>query len=715
MRILKVFALRGPNIWSRNSVLEVWVDLGEWKESSAQDIPGFSDRLKCWLPSLAEHRPGTAEQGGFLRQLNCGTNLAQVLERTTLELETLAGTPVGEGRGRVQATPEAGISKIGIRYQEEALGRACLETAHELLMAAVRDVPFSISEHVTRLHELAERVCLGPSTMAIVEAARVRNIPARRLNAGSLVQFGHGAKRRRIWTAESDTTSAIAESIAQDKQLTKSMLKACGVPVPEGRMVSDAHDAWEAAQGIAAPVVVKPVDANHGRGVFMDLTEEEQVKTAYQEALKEGSAVIVERFAHGHEHRLLVVGNRLVAAAAGEAATVTGDGEHSIRDLIDLQVNSDPRRGDDESQPLNLIRLEPLTIVELSRQGFTPDSIPASGVKVTVRRHDSLSREVTELVHPSIADHAVTAAQAVGLDIAGIDMVVEDISRPLEDQGGVIVEVNAGPGLLMHLKPSVGQPQPVGAAIVDHLFPEPSEDGRVPIVLVTGTVGQTTCTRMVYSILRAAGFHAGMACSTGVVIQGRTLENGDCAGPESARNVLLNPLVTAAVFEAATAGILGEGLGVDQCDVALVTNSGNGDSPGMSERGLPDEMFLALRTPVEAVLPTGSAVLNATDSQVVQMSSLSGGGVIFYAPDPEHPVIRSHRAAGKRTAVVRDGQVVLCDGDHETAIATLDELPATVGGRGGLQVENVLAAAATGWALGIEFPTIVAGLKSFPA
>ncbi len=711
MIIRKVLALRGPNIWSRHTVLEAWVDLGALKDTSSAQFPGFNDRLMSWLPSMIEHRCSVGERGGFFQRLRWGTYLAHILEHTTLELQTLSGTPVGYGRAR--ETSEQGLFKVAIRYQEETLGRACLETAREMLMAAVFDLPFDVEANLKRLRELADRICLGPSTNAIVDAARARNIPVRRLNAGSLVQFGQGKKQRRIWTAETDFTSAIAESIAQDKQLTKTMLAAAGIPVPEGREVESASDAWSAAQDIEGPVVVKPVDGNHGRGVCMDLTDEHQIKSAYNEALKEGSGVIVERFAKGSEHRLLVVGKKLIAAAAGDAVSVIGDGTHSIRDLIEIQVNSDPRRGDDETKPLDTLRVTPLTIIELEHQGFKPESVPADGVKVIVRRIDNLSRDVTDEVHPSIAEHAVLAAQVVGLDIAGIDLVTQDISKPLESQGGVIVEVNAGPGLLMHLKPEIGKPRPVGEAIVEHLFPDAADNGRIPVVSVTGTNGKTTVARLVTSLLKASGRTVGLACTDGIIIDGRTIEHGDCAGPRSARNVLLNPLLDAAVFEAARGGILREGLGFDKCDVAIVTNIGEADHLGEHFIDSPREMFKVKRTPVDVVLPSGTAVLNATDPLVVEMKELSAGSVTFFALDPKHPVISDHRAEGKRVVFVQDGKVVLAEGVQETSLVDLEDLPCTHGGRVDFQIENVLAAAAAGWALGLRLSDIRSGLQSF--
>ncbi|MDB5347619.1 MAG: cyanophycin synthetase [Schlesneria sp.] len=711
MQIQKLLALRGPNIWSRHPVLEAWVDLGPLKDTSSKDFPGFNDRLMAWLPTMIEHRCSEGERGGFFQRLRWGTYLAHTLEHTTLELESLSGTPVGYGRARETTTE--GVYKVVFRYQEETLGRACLEKARELLMAAVYDLPFDISTELKQLRELADRVCLGPSTAAIVDAAKARNIPTRRLNAGSLVQMGQGIKQRRIWTAETDFTSAIAESIAQDKQLTKTLLKSAGIPVPEGREVDSPDDAWIAAQEIEKAIVIKPVDANHGRGVFMDLTEEYQIRTAYSEALKEGSGVIVERFASGNEHRLLVVGNQLVAAAAGDAAAVVGDGQHTVRQLIELQINSDPRRGDDESQPLNTVLVDALTTIEIERQGYQPESIPPHGTKVIVRRNDNLSRDVTDSVHPTIVEHAVMAAQIVGLDIAGIDMVVEDISRPLEEQGGVIVEVNAGPGLLMHLKPRTGKPRPVGEAIVNHLFPDLNDNGRIPLVCVTGTNGKTTCTRLVNSILRAAGYHVGMTCTDGVSIDGRVIEQGDCAGPRSARNVLLNPLVNAAVFEVARGGILREGLGFDKCDVAIVTNIGEADHLGKAYIHTPADMFKVKRTPVDVVLPTGTAVLNANDPLVVDMAALSAGAVTFFSADPTNEVIKQHRLAGKRAVIARDGKVILCDGATESEVINLDVIPCTHGGRVNFQVENVLAVVAACWALGISPKVMAAGLQAF--
>lgn len=710
MDIRKLFVLRGPNIWSRNPVIEAWVDLGPLRDSPSNTLPGFNDRLMGWLPGLMEHRCSEGYRGGFLQRLRWGTYLAHILEHATLELQTMAGSVVGYGRAR--ETSEPGVYKVVVRYQEETLGLEALQTARRLLLAAVYDQPFDVAGEVKRLHELADRYLLGPSTKAIVDAAQARGIPARRLNSGSLVQLGYGAKLRRIWTAETDHTSAIAESIAQDKELTKSMLRAAGVPVPQGRLVTSREDAWAAAEEIGVPVVVKPRDGNHARGVFIDLKTRLQVETAYGDALKEGSGVIVEQFAPGLEHRLLIVGDKLVAASRGDAAYITGDGAHTAAELIDLQLNSDPRRGEDEMAPLVPIELDNVVAAVLDGQGWKLSDVLPTGTRALVRRHDRLEEDVTDIVHSSITEHAVLATKIIGLDISGIDLVVEDITRPLEDQRGMFVEVNAGPGLLMHLEPTVGKPRPVGEAIVDHLFPN-GETGRIPIVSVTGTNGKTTTSRLIARMLRESGRHVGLASSDGVSVDGRSIDVGDCGGPRSARKVLMNPLVDAAVFESSRRGILREGLGFDKCDVAVVTNIGGGDHLGEWDLHTADDMYRVKRSPVDVVLPTGAAVLNAADPLVVKMIILSAGRVILFARDPELPELVAHCRAGHAGVTVRDGAVVLREGEEETRVMPLAEIPCTHGGRVGFQIENVLTATAAAWSLGVTLEHIRAGLHHF--
>ena len=490
MEFRKVLALRGPNLWANYPVLEVWVDLGELDKPST-DFPGFSDRLMSWMPTMVEHRCSLGVRGGFFERLRTGTYPGHILEHVTLELQSLAGTEVGFGKAR--ETSEPGVYKVIIEYIEESLARECLAVGRELVLAAIHNRPFDAPKEIERLRNLAHQVCLGPSTRAIVQAAQARNVPFRRLNTESLVVFGHGRKQRRIQAAETDRTSAIAEAIAQDKEMTRMMLHAVGVATPDGRPVKDADDAWAAANEIGVPVVVKPQDGNQGRGVATNLTTREQIAIAYEAAKKEGNSVLVEKFAHGHDYRLLVVGDRVVAAARREPAQVLGDGVHTVAQLVDT-VNADPRRAEHHATVLSKIKLDAIALAVLADQGHSPTSVPAAGETVLIRRNANLSTggtaiDVTERVHPAVAACAVDAAKIIGLDIAGIDVVAQDISRPLSEQGGVIVEVNAAPGLRMHLEPSVGISRPVGEAIVDLLFPG-QEDGRIPIVTVTGVNGK---------------------------------------------------------------------------------------------------------------------------------------------------------------------------------------------------------------------------------
>ncbi len=710
MDIRKLFVLSGPNMWSRTQAIEAWVDLGPLRDSPSSVLPGFNDRLMGWLPGLIEHRCSEGYRGGFLQRLRWGTYLAHILEHVTLELQSLVGSVVGYGRAR--ETSEPGLYKVVFRYEAEPLALEALQTAHKLVLAAVYDHPFDLPAELAHLRDLAERVLLGPSTKAIVDAAEKRGIPTRRLNNRNLVQLGHGARQRRIWTAETDQTSAIAESIAEDKELTKSMLRAAGVPVPEGRVVTSPEDAWAAAQEIGVPVVVKPRDANHARGVFLELMTQPQVMEAYHVALDEGTGVIVEQYASGLEHRILVVGDKMVAAARGRAAYIHGDGVHTAAELIDSQLNSDPRRGDEETGELMPVLHDRVTAAALEQQGFRFDSVIPPGHRVMVRRHDTLEEDITDLVHPSIVEHSVLATKIIGLDISGIDLVVEDISRPLEEQRGMFVEVNAGPGLLMHLRPTVGKPRPVGEAIVNNLFPE-GESGRIPIVSVTGTNGKTTTATLIARMFKEAGHHVGLATSDGVSIDGRMIDVGDCAGPRSAKKVLINPAVDAAVFECARGGILREGLGFDRCDVAVVTNIAGADHLGQWDILTPDDMFKVKRSAVDVVLPAGAAVLNAADPLVVKMAELSAGRVIFFARDAELPVINEHRAAGRDAVATSNGSIVLYQGSQETPLLALSEIPCTHGGRVGFQIENVLAATAAAWGLGISAEQIRPALRAF--
>jgi cyanophycin synthetase len=701
----RMMFLRGPNLWSRNPVVEVWVDLANLKDWSSELIPGFNARYKAWLPTVIEHRCSVGERGGFFQRLDRGTYLAHILEHTALELQTLAGCNVGFGRAREMS--EEGVYKVAVRYEEETVAEQCLLVARDLLLACVYDQPFDVAGKVKQLQELADRKCLGPSSKAILNAAIARNIPYRRLSQGSLVQLGHGCKQRRIWTAVTDRTGSIAEALASDKQMTRQLLAAVHVPVPEGRLVEDEHDAWLAAQEIPGPVVVKPRDANHGRGVFANLTERSEVVDAYHEAKNEGSGVMVERFIPGIEHRVLVVGGKVVAATCGRPVSVVGDGQHNILELIELQVNSDPRRGDTETQPLSPITVSPGLMLMLRQQKLQLESIPEEGREVIIKRHDNLSEDVTDIVHPEVAHRVVLAARTIGLDIAGIDLVLEDISRPIEEQRGAVVEVNAGPGLLMHLTPSVGQPRPVGEHIVNHIFGT-GDDARIPIVCVAGSHGKTAVTRTLHQILKQHYPHAALADSLGIKVGGwEVAPNIRCDDAQSARDVLANPDVTAAVFEASIESTLRDGLGFDKCEVAIVTNLTNVDLGGEYDLWSEEKIFAVERTPVDVVLERGTAVLNAADSQVMEMKPLSKGDVILFSVDASLDSVKQHLVDGKRAVLVAEDAVWLCTGERRERVLDVGSIGTSVP----FQLNNTLPAIAAAWHLGMSIEQIVAGVR----
>jgi cyanophycin synthetase len=540
----------------------------------------------------------------------------------------------------------------------------------------------------------------------------------RRLTEGSLVRLGQGAKQRRILAAETDRTGAIAETIAQDKELTRSLLAESGVPVADGRTVSDAADAWRFAESLGAPVAVKPRYGNQGRGVSVNLTTREEIERAWEIARQHGEPVVVERFVAGFDHRLLVVGGAVVAAARRHPPQVTGDGAATVRQLV-ARVNDDPRRCGDHSSALSAVPIDDVAAAVLAEQGLDPDSVPAAGRVVLLRKNGNLStggtaEDVTDAVHPEVAARAVEAARIVGLDVAGIDVIARDVTVPLEQQGGAVIEVNAAPGLRMHLEPTVGKPRNVGSAIVDTLF-APDDDGRVPTAAVTGTNGKTTVVRLLAHLATTGGGTIGMTCTEGVWIGNRQIDAGDCSGPASARRVLANPAVTAAVLETARGGILREGCGFDRCDVAVVTNIGAGDHLGIGEIDTPEQIAWVKGAIVAAVRPGGAAVLNAADPLVVDMKKWCKGQVVYFARDPANPILVEHLAKGGLAATVREGWIVLCDGPRETRLAQLDRVPLVHKGLVGFQVENALAAAAAAWRLGVPLELVRLGLEGFTA
>lgn len=713
--IRRMAHLRGPNVWTYRPVIEAVVDIGELEDFPSNTLPGFYQRLTGWLPGLIEHRCSVGRRGGFLMRLRDGTWPGHILEHVALELQTQAGMKTGFGKARM--THERGVYKVVIRTRDEAVGRAALESARDLVMAAINDTPYDIGATIAKLTDMVDRRCLGPSTACIVDAATERGIPHLRLNDGNLVQLGQGAAQRRIWTAETDRTSAIAEGISRDKDLTKQLLAAAGVPVPEGRTVESAEAAWDAAEDIGLPVVVKPSDGNHARGVSLNLKTREEVMQAFVAAEAEGSEVIVESFIPGQEHRLLVVGGKVAAATRGEIIRVGGDGKSTIAQLIETQVNTDPRRGEEETLPLETLRVDdPVLLLLLQRQSLTPQSVLPRGQSAVVQRTGNMAIDVTGQVHPDIAEQMALAARVVGLDIAGIDLVVEDIAKPLAPQGGAIVEVNAGPGLLMHLKPAVGRAQPVGEAIVEHLFPG-HESGRVPIVGLIGDGQSALAPRLIAALLQLNGQQTALACRDGLFLGARQLQKTDARGMDAGERMLINRTVEAAVLETSARHILTEGLPYDRCQVGVVMAM-----PGAS--GLDDLYITAndqlpniVRTQVDVVLPQGAAVLNADDAEVLELANYSDGQVILYSLDADSPSVAAHRSRKSRAVLARGNDIVLATGGDETVLLSLSapdfsslasDLPADVR-------PHVLAAVAAAWALGVPTSLIRGGLLRFDA
>lgn len=710
IRLLRVTFLRGPNLWTYRSALEVWLDLGALEDWPSDKLPGFVDRLGAALPALPEHHCGVGEAGGFGQRLREGTWLGHVLEHLVIELLNLAGMPTGFGQTR--STSQRGVYRMVFRARDEVVARAALTEGHRLLMALVNDRPAHVEAAVKLVREAIDDAYLGPSTAHIVACATERGIPHLRLNSGNLVQLGHGRRQHRIWTAETDRTSAIAEGIAGDKDLTKRLLAEVGVPVPEGRSAASPAEAWAAAEDIGVPVVVKPADGNHGRGVALDLRTREQVEAAWAVADRHGSEVLVERFVPGHEHRLLVVAGHVEAAARGEAVCVVGDGLHDVIALVDAQINTDPRRGDSEDHPLARLRPQDDGVIraDLERQGLTPEAVPAGGRRVLIQRNGNVAIDCTDQVHPEVARLVELAVRTVGLDIAGVDVVAQDIGRPLAGQGGAIVEVNAGPGLLAHLKPAVGHPRPVGHAIVEHLFPKEDADaepehpvGRIPIVGIAGGGDIAGVSRLTAWLLQLAGHAVGLACRDGLFLNARRIDDADATDSAVAQRLLISREVDCAVFQNGAATILDQGLAYDRCRVGVVTDLDGAAALARHDIRSADELPRVLRTQIDVVLADGTGVLNADDPDVAALARHCDGSVLLYATDTRP--LAEHRAAGGR-ALRHDGrQLWLCEGNAERALRLHGEITLPPG--------VLLPAVAAAWAMGLPPALLAAGIETF--
>ncbi|HEY0442658.1 MAG TPA: cyanophycin synthetase, partial [Candidatus Limnocylindrales bacterium] len=587
LRILETRILRGPNYWAREPVVRMYVDLGPLEDFPSNLIPGFADALVALLPSLEDHACSLGRRGGFITRLREGTWAGHIAEHIALEFQNLAGTDVRHGKTR--GTGEPGRYNVIYEYREEAVGieagRMAVGLVNHLVAPSDPAHAFDLGAALENLILLAERQAFGPSTQAIIDEAISRDIPYIRLDRHSLVQLGQGVHQQRVRATMTSRTSGIAVDVASDKGLTNRLLDSAGLPVPKSEVV-DTEDAAVAAAGrIGFPCVVKPLDGNHGRGVHLDLRSQDDVRKAFHGAVAQSRSrdVVVETYVAGNDYRCLVIGGKLAAIAERVPASVVGDGEHTVRQLVDI-ANLDPRRGIGHEKVLTRIKVDAAAEELLAAQGLALTDIPEPGARIKLALTGNMSTGGTSIdrtieAHPDNVEIAETAALIVGLDVAGIDFVCPDIATPVRETGGGIVEVNAAPGFRMHTHPTEGEPQYVAKPVIDLLFP-PGTAARIPILAVTGTNGKTTTVRMLAHIMKLMGRRVGMTSTDGIVIDGRLIKKGDMSGPKSAQMVLQNPTVDMAVFEVARGGILREGLGYDRNDVAVVTNV-TGDHLGL--------------------------------------------------------------------------------------------------------------------------------------
>ncbi len=720
LRILETRVYRGPNYWSYDPTIKLVVDLGVMEAFPTNSIPNFVDGLLGVLPGIGNHSCSTGRRGGFVDRLREGTWLGHVAEHVALQLQRDAGTEVG--RGKTRGTGEPGRYHVVFSYADETVGLAAGRLAVRLVNHLVEPEPdFDGAVEFEKLVRLAERAAFGPSTQAILDEAGLRDIPWIRLNQASLVQLGHGIHQKRIRATMTSQTAALAVDIASDKKLTNQLLAAIGVPVPRAEVVGSADEAADAALRIGYPVAVKPLDGNHGRGVILNLADADAVRAGYVVARSESrqGGVVVESFLVGNDYRCLVIGGKLRAVAQRVPAHVDGDATHTLAELVEI-TNADPRRGIGHEKVLTRINLDAESEAYAAEQGYAMTDRPPAAARVFLKRTGNMSTggisiDRTDEIHPENAEIAEQAARVVGLDIAGIDLICPDISVPVAETGGGIVEVNAAPGFRMHTHPTEGEAQYVAKPVIDLLFP-PGTAARIPIVAVTGSNGKTTTVRMIAHILKGMGHKVGMTSTDGIYVDSRLVRRGDMSGPKSASTVLQHPAVDFAVFEVARGGILREGLGYQRNDVAVVLNV-TGDHLGLGGITSLRQLAAVKQVLVEAVPRDGTAVLNADDPRVAAMASHCGGSVIYFSLDPDHEILRRQASRGRRSVTVEPGRngemIVLRQGRKSMPLVWTHLLPSTFEGRARMNVANALAAAAAAWASGAHLHDIRQGLRTF--
>ena len=728
LRILETRVLRGPNYWAREPVIRLLVDLGTLEDFPSTKIPGFTDALVALIPTLEDHACSLGRRGGFITRLRDGTWVGHIAEHIALEFQNLAGTDVRHGKTR-SAGPRGQYNCI-YEYREETVGleagRMAVGLVNHLVAPDDPEAFFDFAPELERLIRLAERQAFGPSTQALIDEAVSRDIPFIRLDRHSLVQFGHGVHQQRIRATMTSKTSAIGVDVASDKSLTNRLLDSAGLPVPRADVVQTEDQAVSVAMRLGFPVVVKPLDGNHGRGVHLDLRSEDAVRSAFHGALSQsrGGDVVVETFVAGNDYRCLVIDGKVAAIAERVPASVVGDGERTVEALVEL-ANADPRRGIGHEKVLTRIRIDEAAIELVRAQGFELGDVPPADTKVKLALTGNMSTGGTSIdrtieAHPDNVEIAETAARIVGLDVAGIDFICPDIATPVRETGGAIVEVNAAPGFRMHTHPTEGEPQFVARPVIDSLFPA-GVSARIPILSVTGTNGKTTTVRMIAHILKLMGRRVGMTSTDGIVIDGRLIKKGDMSGPKSAQMVLQNPTVDTAVFEVARGGILREGLGYDRNDVAVVTNV-TGDHLGLGGIDSLGQLANVKGVVVEAVPRSGTAVLNADDPHVYRMGRHCSGRVVLFSMATEKGEdgfdrIDGHTSRGNAAFCLEptaEGELIILRlGARRMPVLYTHLIPATFGGRARMNVANALAAAAAAWAAGAHLHDIRQGLRTF--
>ncbi|MEZ4857613.1 MAG: cyanophycin synthetase [Flavobacteriaceae bacterium] len=718
MRIREINAMRGPNYWSvrRHKLIVMVLDLEEMEERPSNTIPGFLDRLKAIFPSMYSHRCSVGEPGGFFQRVEEGTWMGHIIEHIALEIQTLAGMDTGFGRTRTYG--EKGVYNVVFSYIEESVGRYAAKAAVDICQALIDGKEYNLEDDIQRMRELREAERLGPSTGSIVEEAASRGIPWIRLNKYSLCQLGYGANQKRIQATVTSETSSIAVEIACDKEDTKYLLEQAEVEVPKGEIIRRESSLEAACNYVGYPLVIKPVDGNHGRGITVNIKTYEEALIAFRSA-KESSrngVIIVEKYITGEDYRLLVINYKLVAAAKRSPAHIIGDGVSTIKQLVD-KVNEDPRRGYGHENVLTQITINDLTKTIIAAKGYTEDSIIENGEKLILKDTANLStggtaEDVTDIMHPENIEMAERISRIIDLDICGIDVMTTDISQPLSETGGAVLEVNAGPGFRMHLAPTSGLPRNVAAPVVDKLFPKMGDTGRIPIIAITGTNGKTTTSRLIAHIAKMNGYRVGYTTSDGVYIQNRLLMRGDCTGPASAEFVLKDPTVNFAVLECARGGLLRAGLGFHKCDVGIVTNVEE-DHLGLKGIHTIEQLAKVKGVIPETVLPEGYAILNADDDLVYDMRRTVNCNVALFSMDEENPRIQAMQRLGGITAVYENGFVTICRGIWKMRIMRVEQIPLTYGGKALFMIKNVLAAVLAAHVRGISNQDIKASLETF--